>query len=100
MTLDKCGLIKYERKSGQYQPTDLGRVAAYYYVSHATVSVYNDYLKPTLSDIDLLRLFSLSKDFSALAVREEEKQARHLATCHAHDRHAHDRHAHDRHVPR
>ena len=87
VTLDKCGLIKYERKSGQYQPTDLGRVAAYYYVSHATVSVYNDYLKPTLSDIDLLRLFSLSKDFSALAVREEEKQARYLATCHAHDRH-------------
>ena len=33
--LDKCALIKYERKSGQFQPTDLGRVAAYYYVSHS-----------------------------------------------------------------
>ena len=73
-TLDKCALIKYERKSGQFQPTDLGRVAAYYYVSHTTVAVYNDFLKPTLSDIELLRLFSLSKDFSNLAVREEEKQ--------------------------
>jgi len=73
-TLDKCALIKYERKSGQFQPTDLGRVAAYYYVSHTTVSVFNEYLKPTLSDIELLRLFSLSKDFANLAVREEEKQ--------------------------
>ena len=60
-TLDKCALIKYERKSGQFQPTDLGRVSAYYYVSHQTVAVYNEYLKPTLSDIELLRLFSLSK---------------------------------------
>ena len=72
--LDKCALIKYERKSGQFQPTDLGRVAAYYYVSHQTVAVYNEYLKPTLSDIELLRLFALSKDFSNISVREEGKQ--------------------------
>jgi len=61
--------LQYERKSGQLQPTDLGRVAAYYYVSAATVAVYNEHLKPTLSDIELLRLFSLSKDFSSLTVR-------------------------------
>ena len=42
MVLDKCALIKYERKSGQLQPTDLGRVSAYYYVGHTTVSVYNE----------------------------------------------------------
>ena len=72
--LDKAALIKYERKSGQFQPTDLGRVAAYYYVSHTTVAVYNEFLKPTLSDIELLRLFSLSKDFANITVREEEKQ--------------------------
>ena len=72
--LDKCSLLKYERKSGQLQPTDLGRVAAYYYVSHHTVSVYNEHLKPTMSDIELLRLFALSTDFSNIAVREEEKQ--------------------------
>jgi pre-mRNA-splicing helicase BRR2 len=74
MVLDKCALIKYERKSGQFQPTDLGRVSAYYYVGHTTVSVYNEFLKPTLSDIELLRLFSLSKDFANITVREEEKQ--------------------------
>ena len=72
-TLDKCALIKYERKSGQFQVTDLGRVAAYYYVSHSTVAVYNDFLKPTLSDIEVLRLFALSKDFANISVREEEK---------------------------
>ena len=72
--LIRCGLLRYERKSGQLQPTDLGRVAAYYYVPHKTVSVYNEYLKPTLSDIELLRLFALSTDFANITVREEEKQ--------------------------
>ena len=72
--LDKCSLVRYERKSGQLQPTDLGRVAAYYYVPHQTVSVYNEHLKPTVSDIDLLRLFALSSDFANISVREEEKQ--------------------------
>ena len=62
--LDKNSLVRYERKTGQLQATDLGRVAAYYYVTHQTVAVYNDYLKPTLCDIDVLRLFSLSADFT------------------------------------
>ena len=51
-TLDKCALIKYERKSGQFQPTDLGRVAAYYYVSHTTVAIYNDCLLYTSDAAD------------------------------------------------
>ena len=72
--LDKTQLVRYERKSGQLQATDLGRVAAYYYVTHQTVSVYNEHLKPTLTDIELLRLFALSTDFSNISVREEEKQ--------------------------
>lgn len=49
-------------------------MAAYYYVPHKTISVYNEYLKPTLSDIELLRLFALSTDFANITVREEEKQ--------------------------
>ena len=74
LLLDKTQLVRYERKSGQLQATDLGRVAAYFYVTHQTVAVYNEYLKPTLSDIEILRLFALSTDFSNISVREEEKQ--------------------------
>ena len=77
--LDKTQLLRYERKSGQLQPTDLGRIAAYYYVPHQTVSVYNEYLKPTLSDIELLRLFALSSDFANLAVREIDQQGLHVS---------------------
>lgn len=71
--LDRANLIKYDRKTGAFQVTDLGRVASHFYVSHATISTYNEHLKPTMSDIELFRLFSLSEEFKFIAVREEEK---------------------------
>ena len=36
--LDKCGLIRYERSSGAFQPTELGRIASHYYITCDTVS--------------------------------------------------------------
>lgn len=37
------------------------------------MAVYNQHLKPRMSDIELLRLFSLSSEFKYIPVREEEK---------------------------
>jgi pre-mRNA-splicing helicase BRR2 len=37
------------------------------------MSTYNQLLKPHLSEIELLRVFSLSGEFRNLGVREEEK---------------------------
>jgi Sec63 Brl domain len=58
-----CGfdrdLCRYDRRSGGVASTSLGRVASYYYLSHQSMAVYNEYLKPTMSDIELFRLFSL-----------------------------------------
>ncbi len=71
--LDKTNLIRYDRKNGNFQVTDLGRVASHFYVSHTTIATYNEHLKPTMSDIELFRLFSLSDEFKFIAVREEEK---------------------------
>lgn len=71
--LDKHNLIKYDRKTGGFQVTTLGRVASYYYVSHESIHVFNEYLKPSMSDIELFRLFSLSGEFKNIHVREEEK---------------------------
>lgn len=73
VTLDKHSLAKYDRRSGTIQVTTLGRVASHYYVSHDSISVFNEYLKPSMSEIELFRLFSLSGEFKQLYVREEEK---------------------------
>lgn len=53
--LDKTNLIKYDRSGKTFQPTALGRVASYFYVTHQTMARYNEYLKPTMSDIEIFR---------------------------------------------
>ena len=53
--------------------TELGRIASHFYLTHQTVQTYNQLLKPTLSEIELFRVFSLSGEFRNVGVREEEK---------------------------
>ena len=50
--------------------TDLGRIASHYYITSETVATYNQLLKPTLSQIELFRVFSLSSEFKFVTVRE------------------------------
>ncbi|KAH9247473.1 hypothetical protein BASA83_008637 [Batrachochytrium salamandrivorans] len=71
--LDKCNLIKYDKKTGRFQSTELGRIASYYYISHHSMSTYNQHLKPSMSLVDLFRVFALSNEFKLIPVREEEK---------------------------
>lgn len=71
--LERANLIKYDKKTGQFVSTALGKVASHYYIKHSSMGVYNENLKPTMGTIDLFRLFSLSKEFALLPVRENEK---------------------------
>ncbi|GLV40316.1 Brr2 U5 snRNP complex subunit [Carabus blaptoides fortunei] len=71
--LDRSGLVKYDRKTGHFQVTEIGRISSHYYCTHDTMSTYNQLLKPTLSEIELFRVFSLSGEFKHITVREEEK---------------------------
>ena len=71
--LDRNNLIKYDRRTGVFQVTDLGRIASHYYVSYTSIATFNQYLKPTMGDIEICRLFSLSDEFKDIVVREEEK---------------------------
>lgn len=68
--LDKNNLVKYDKKSGALMVTELGRIASHYYLTHETMATYNQLLKPTLSEIELFRVFSLSSEFKYLNVRE------------------------------
>ncbi|ESO86122.1 hypothetical protein LOTGIDRAFT_239637 [Lottia gigantea] len=69
-TLHKHNLIRYDKKSGNLQVTELGRIASQYYCTNETIATYNQLLKPTLSEIELFRVFSLSSEFRNLTVRE------------------------------
>ena len=71
--LDKSNLIKYDKKSGSFQVTDLGRIASHYYCTYETMDTYNGLLKQQLTEIELMRIFARSSEFKYLRVREEEK---------------------------
>ncbi|CAI4227464.1 unnamed protein product [Auanema sp. JU1783] len=71
--LDKGHLVKYDKKSGMIQATELGRISSHFYCSYDSMQTYNQLLKPTSTEIDLFRIFSLSSEFKQIAVREEEK---------------------------
>lgn len=38
--LDKHGLMRYDRKTGGMQATDLGRIASHYYVTYHTIASF------------------------------------------------------------
>eukprot|EP00493_Phyllostaurus_siculus_P011774 UN11941 len=44
LLLDKSNLIKYDKKSGNFQVTELGRVCAHYYLTHTTIQTFNEHL--------------------------------------------------------
>ncbi|ORX98893.1 Sec63-domain-containing protein [Basidiobolus meristosporus CBS 931.73] len=73
LLLDKANLIKYDKKTGRFQVTELGRISSHYYISHTSMATYNQHLRPMMSHIELFRIFSLSDEFKYIPVREEEK---------------------------
>jgi pre-mRNA-splicing helicase BRR2 len=40
--LDKNGLIKYDKKSGNFMTSTLGKIASHYYIKHPSIATYNE----------------------------------------------------------
>ncbi|KAK3054468.1 Pre-mRNA-splicing helicase BRR2 [Extremus antarcticus] len=73
VVLEKASLVKYDKKTGRFQSTDLGRVASHYYITHNSMLTYNMQIQPSVSPIELFRVFSLSDEFKYIPVRQDEK---------------------------
>ncbi|KAJ2390085.1 Pre-mRNA splicing [Coemansia sp. RSA 2611] len=73
IALERASLIRYERRSGRVRATDLGRVAAQYYVDHGSMAAYQNELRADAGDIDLLRAFAASREFRLMPVRADER---------------------------
>ncbi|KAF2662907.1 Sec63-domain-containing protein [Lophiostoma macrostomum CBS 122681] len=71
--LERGNLIKYDKKSGNLLPTELGRIASHYYITHNSMSTYNQHIQPGISAIELFRVFALSEEFKYIPVRQDEK---------------------------
>ncbi|KAJ9624830.1 Pre-mRNA-splicing helicase BRR2 [Taxawa tesnikishii (nom. ined.)] len=73
VVLERANLIKYDKRSGRIQSTDLGRVASHYYITHNSMLTYNQHIQPSITPIELFRVFSLSEEFKYIPVRQDEK---------------------------
>ena len=71
--LSRSNMVRYDKLAGTLQCTALGKIASHYYIKHQSIQVYSENLKPHMSQIDIFRLFSLSKEFALLPIRENEK---------------------------
>ena len=71
--LEKSNLIKYEKKSGKLQSTELGRIASHYYITHNSMLTYNHHIQPMITPVELFRIFALSDEFKYIPIRQDEK---------------------------
>ncbi|KAJ6161923.1 hypothetical protein N7485_010153 [Penicillium canescens] len=71
--LEKAGLVKYEKKTGRLQSTELGRISSHYYIGHNSMLTYAQHLQPSITTIELFRIFALSDEFKYIPVRQDEK---------------------------
>jgi len=69
--LDKCGLIRYDRSSGSFTPTELGRISSHYYITSDTVSVKRNFSSEScheeFTSFIIQFLFDLDADLQPIA---------------------------------
>ncbi|PMD25163.1 Sec63-domain-containing protein [Hyaloscypha hepaticicola] len=73
VVLEKSNLVKYDKKTGKLQPTELGRIASHYYITHSSMLTYNHHIQPSITPVELFRVFALSDEFKYIPVRQDEK---------------------------
>lgn len=66
-------LILYDASLGFTSATELGKIAAHFYIGYESASMYNSKLRPWMLDIDIFQVFSYSGEFKYVPVRQEEK---------------------------
>lgn len=73
VVLERAGLVKYDKKTGRLQSTELGRISSHYYIGHNSMLTYSQHIQPSISNIELFRIFALSDEFKYIPVRQDEK---------------------------
>lgn len=70
--LAEARMIVFDRTTGMFTITDLGRIAARYYIRHTSIEIFNKEFRPKMSEADVLRMLCMSTEFEQIQVRESE----------------------------
>ena len=72
--LDKAKMIRFNEGAGYLHITDLGRVASHFYINMESILLFNEKMKPNMTEANILSMISQSSEFDGIKVREEEMQ--------------------------
>ena len=62
--LSAARMVTYDENNGAFFITDLGRIAAKFYIRHASIEVFNKELRPMMTEGDVLATLSMSTEVS------------------------------------
>ena len=57
-------MIQYDEPTGAFVITDLGRIAAKYYIRHSSIEIFNQEFKPIMTEADVLAMLCMSTEVS------------------------------------
>ncbi len=55
-------MLAFDRQTGSLVVTDLGRIAAKYYIRHKSIEIFNEKFRPKMSEADVLSMLSMSTE--------------------------------------
>lgn len=64
--LAEARMIMFDRTTGVFTITDLGRIAAKYYIRHTSIETFNKEFRPKMSEADVLRMLCMSTEAGPL----------------------------------
>jgi activating signal cointegrator complex subunit 3 len=65
-------MIRFDERNGYMSSTDIGRTASHYYLNAASIELYNDEFRDTMTEERVLQLLSRFTEFENIQVRQEE----------------------------
>lgn len=74
MSLDKARMIRFNQRTMDFNVTDLGRTASHFYIKYDTVEIFNELLKPFMSEAEIFAMISQAQEFQQLKVRDDEME--------------------------
>ncbi|WWC91889.1 uncharacterized protein L201_006838 [Kwoniella dendrophila CBS 6074] len=70
--LQAAKMIRYDEISNTFGISDLGRIAAKYYLRYQTIEIFNTKFNPRMSNADLFQMLCEATEFDQIQLRENE----------------------------
>lgn len=71
--LVEARMIMFDQASGAFTTTDLGRIAAKYYIRHSSIEIFNKEFRPKMTEADVLAMLSMSTEVSTFTISVHQK---------------------------